>query len=49
MAPRENGGNDGDGPKPERSLATLSTLRYGHHSCYHVQICILLMYRLDKG
>jgi hypothetical protein len=27
MAPRENGGNGGDDPKPERSIATLSTLR----------------------
>jgi hypothetical protein len=28
MAPRENAGNGGDEPKPEKSIATLSTLRY---------------------
>ena len=32
-----NGGNDGDGPKPEKSIATLSTLRYGFLSCYCAQ------------
>jgi len=37
MAPRENGGNDGDGPKPERSIATLSTLRYEIHICCYAQ------------
>ena len=27
MAPRENAGTGGDEPKPEKSIATLSTLR----------------------
>lgn len=27
MAPRDNQGNGGDEPKPEKSIATLSTLR----------------------
>jgi hypothetical protein len=31
MAPRENAGNGGDEPKPEKSIATLSTLRYVLH------------------
>jgi hypothetical protein len=31
MAPRDNAGNGGDEPKPEKSIATLSTLRYLIH------------------